>query len=247
MPSQLITATEVAELPDGPEGFLAFETICSNRLSDRLQSDEADRVDRATYASSVAAAADEYGVDPGGALALGNFTTEWNGQVATDFEAFELAVRGIVTKVQIQVGRAARAGALTLSQTDQTRIEHLVEALRSRIASEPTLDEARRKVLNKKLDELLSNLKSKKVDLARTMVIVGAFFVALDQAQAATIKLPETIASIAKLVTLAKDYQDSLLPAPPAPPKQITDQSTPTTQARSAEQFSADLDDEIPF
>jgi hypothetical protein len=79
------------------------------------------------------------------------------------------------------------------------------------------------------------------------MVIIGAFFISLDKAESAIIKLPETIGAIAKLVTMAKEYQDSLLPPPPAAPKQITDQSKAKPPTKAVEQFSADLDDEIPF
>jgi hypothetical protein len=246
---ELITEEEVNSLPDGVAGFLGFERICRERLTSYLNDlghNETEKPYRTSYCNCVAMAADEYGVDPGNLLNLARFNETHNGDVFVDFDGFDGAVRALVTRLQIQNARATRAGQLTLSQVDKTKIEHLVQVLRDRIAAEPKITDAKRKTLNKKLDELLENLRSNKVDLARTMIIVGGFFTAVSQGEGALIKLPETVGSIAKLVTLAKEYHDSLFPPPPEP-KRITDQSKRALPTAPRESFSADLDDEIPF
>lgn len=250
MTVELISTEEIEALPDGPEGFLAFERLCRERLNDeheRLGDGGYLIAWREAYMSSVSAAAFEYGVDPSENLAVRHFTRQSNDDVDYDFGSFSREVRTLVVKLQIRKGRERKAGELTLPTDKQLLIKHHVELLRGKIG-DSDLSIAKKKLLSKKLDELLTSLGAKKFDLARLMVIVAAISHAVDKTESAIIKLPDTIDAIARIVGEVQEYHDALLP-PPVAPKQITDQSPSGgfSSRRTRESLPADLDDEIPF
>ena len=196
----------------------------------------------------VSEAALEYGVDSEGELSPRNYVTQYNNSVDYDFEAFDRNVGRLVTRLQIRLSRGRKASQLVLPEEKQRTIVAYVDALRARIAEEASLDEVKRKALNKKLDELVAHLNGKKINLTQTMIIVASVFAAINQAQGAAIKLPDSIAAILRVLGVAHEYQQSLLPPPPPEPKQLTHQPNGSFRAReSKERFPEELDDEISF
>jgi len=254
MEHELITLEEIADLPDDPHAaFVEFEKICRHRLREAISTldhNESGSDFYLEYMSRVRAAAVEFEIEFSESLSIPRPSQfEYS-----DYRSFSQLVVQAVTHIQIKRVRREKLASVELAPADKLKIEHHIDLLRARI-NESDLDDGKRKSLNKRLDALLAELKGKRLDFARVMVVIASAATAINQSEAAIIKLPEAINAVIEVIGLAKREEGDRLPAPP-PQKAIEDKRQPPS-ARAVEDqskaklehtsFSADLDDEIPF
>lgn len=237
----LITHDEIVGLPDDPElAFIKFEEICARRVSDiedQLGPNEAADGAYVEYVSRVSAAARAYEISDSIQLP----TVSFSGFVYSKYAEFKYAVMKIITGLQIRSTRRLRSASVPILENDRQKIEQYVTKLRERIDSS-NLEEFKKKQLNKKLDELLAELRGKRLDLARVMLIWASVATLVNQTESAIIKLPDTISAVVEVIGWAHREELDRLPELPAPPKAIEHK---TAESHSKEIF--ELDDEIPF
>lgn len=235
-----ISDEELAALPEGMAGFVAYEALCREKLRDVLGNyghNDDDSEPRYSYLTKVFSAAEHYRVP---------ILEDEDFRVHPDFNEMEARrlfqlIEKEITKLRLQTIPDRKALSV-IEPVQVTKIEHLVAQLRQRIV-ESELDDSKKAKLYKKLDELQAVMKGKP-SLAATMVVVASIFTAINQAEAAIIKLPEVISSITEIFGLAQQEADKKLLEHKAQ-KMIEDKSSKTDAKDSYESF--DLNDDIPF
>jgi hypothetical protein len=248
---ELISLDQIQALPmdDADAAFVEFERICRSSLMtvlDSLGRDDNDEDYRLDYMSRVAAAASEYDI-------IGADYLEVPASSQYDYSfyrQFSQEVLRIVTRLQIRSVRAQQAVSVALSATEQDKIDHHISRLRSRI-EESDLDEGKKAALNRKLDELVAELKGKRTNFSKLLLAVASVVTIINQSEGAIIKLPETIAAVVEIVGYAKQEQDAALPAP-KPKLALEDKrAVPTPKAEKPKptgpKESYDLNGDIPF
>lgn len=244
----LIDQADIDELPDDPyAAFVAFESICRQRLGEVLATlGEHDNWDepRLRYISKVSVAAKEYDVPGWDELPepnVHNFQYE-------HFAAFDHAVTQITTALQIKKAKQRNAESVRLPVSRAAEITKYVEILRRRIEASD-FDEKKKASLYKKLEALRAELTGKRADLSKTMLIIASVMTAVNQAEAAVIKLPEAIAAVMKVIGYVKEDEDAekAAIAAAAAPKAIEDMRRRAPPSKAHGGFSSQSDDEIPF
>ena len=206
-----VTDEEMDGLPDGLEGFLAFESLVRTRLIKMGQSQqdgEPSLDQRYSYFSHVSEAADHFGIPEIKDLRV----SPGNSWGYDESKATAQRIDAEVMKLRFRARRGRQGSHLELSPPRRDTIQHHIVQLRKRIA-ESDLDTAKQAALNKKLDELIAELDGrKKVDLAKVLVILGGISALVTigaNVQQNIIKWPETMASIASLLDEQKEEADA--------------------------------------
>ena len=244
-----ITDSELDALPPGLAGFVGYEALCREKLKEALkgygQNDD-DTEPRNSYLTKVFSAAEHYDVPT-----LNEIEFEINGN-HDDMSMRRLfqTIDREVTKLRLQTIKD-RKGTAVIDPPQVAKIEHLISQLRQRVADSDMEDRTKQKV-NKKLDELLAIMKGKPT-LQATMVVIASIFTAINQGQAAIIKLPETISAIAEIFGHAQEDADAKA-LEYKPQKLIEDHSEDsyergfTTKPKpTGPKETYDLNDDIPF
>ena len=138
-----ITQEEMAGLPLGVAGFLAFEGLCREKLGvlERRHNDQDDPMDaRVSYLTNVINAADHYGV-PG--LSAINFDPAENFDIQ-DARAVARLIEKETSKLRF-VALKERKAVAVVDEPQRQKVEHLISQLRERVAEATALD-ARKKV-----------------------------------------------------------------------------------------------------
>ena len=246
-----ITDDELDALPPGLAGFVAYEALCRERLAECLKGygpNDDETEPRQSYLTKVFSAAEYYQVpvlDEVGFEINVNYDDNYARRLfhTIDKEVTRLRLKTI----------SDRKGTAVIEAPQILKVEHLVSQLRTRIA-ESDLEGRTKAKLYRKLDELLAIMKGKPT-LQATMVVIASIFTAINQGQAAIIKLPETISAIAEIFGHAQE--DAAIKALEyKPQKRLEDHSddsslgfttkrSTTTQAGPREAY--DLNDDIPF
>lgn len=115
---------------------------------------------------------------------------------------------------------------------------------------ESDFDEKKKAALYKKLEALKAELTGKSADLSRTMLIIASIMTAVNQAEAAVIKLPEAIAAVMKVIGYVKDDEEAEKAriAAESAPKAIEDKRPKPPQSKApVGRLSSKLDGEVPF
>lgn len=244
-----ITDAELDALPPGIPGFLAFESLCRTKPEEVLSSyghNDDDTEPRHSYLTKVFSAAEHWNVP---------VLDEVDFEVHPDFgEADTRRLFRMIdketNKLRLQTIRDRKGIIAVIEPPQATKIEHLISQLRKRIIDSEMEDRTKQK-LYKNLDELLAIMKGKPT-LQATMVVIASIFTAINQGQAAIIKLPDTISAIAKIFghaqedadikalehkpqRLIENHSDSYNTAPDAKPNKTGPRET------------YDLNDDIPF
>jgi methyl-accepting chemotaxis protein len=246
MEHELITPEEIATLPDDDSAaFVKFESICRRRMQEtisRLGQDASEDDFRLEYMGRVYAAGIEFSVPGAENLnvpATGNYQPY-------HYRNFSQDVLGIVTQLQIRSVRRAKEMSVELHVNDKRKIQHHIQQIRSRIDSTSDLDEHKKRALHKKLDALAEELNGKRLNFARTMVIVASIAAAVSQTESAIIKAPETISTIMEIIGSANELEESQRRLP-RPEKPLAIESKRQKMVTDGAHFARDLDDEIPF
>jgi len=249
----LISQAQIDDLPEDHEAaFVQFERICRQSLGELLEPlgrDDDWNGPRLRYIAMVAAAAKEYGVAGWDELTTPDPYNFQYGQ----FVAFEHEVSQIVTALQIKGAKRRNAASVKLPASRSADIAKYVEVLRRRIEASD-FDEKKKAALYKKLEALKAELTGKRADLSKTMLIIASIMTAVNQAEAAVIKLPEAIAAVMKVIGYVKEDEEAekaerAAIEAAAKPKALEDQrpKLPQSKAPVGRGFSSSLDDEIPF
>lgn len=248
-----ITDDELDALPPGIAGFVAYEALCRDRLRDALQnySDQDDDSEpRQSYLTKVLSAAEHYDVP---VLVDVDFEVDGNYNDSYAKRLFQTIDREI-TKLRLKT-ISDRKGTAVIEAPQKLKVEHLIGQLRTRIADSELEDRTKTK-LYKKLDELMAIMKGKPT-LQATMVTIASIFTAINQGQAAIIKLPDTISAIAEIFGHAQEDAEAKALEYKSP-RRIENHSedsydagssakpTPTPKP-SLHRESYDLNDDIPF
>jgi hypothetical protein len=199
--------------------------------------------------SRVGAAAEELNID--GAASLQ--PSHENGYGQNDFDDFNQAVFGIVTRLQLRALRRVAKVSVEVEPADKLKLKFQVNKLKD-LAASSVLDDDRKKAVAKKLDELLKEIDGPRMDLAKLMVILASAVAMLKTGQGFVIDSPEMMVSIMDTVSIitGKEEQRQALVEHYRKPRAIEDKSEkPKPKPKPApvpmEDFSANLDDEIPF
>lgn len=199
-----ITDEEMAALPDGIPGFLAFETLCRKRLQDILNSygpNDNDIDVRISYISNVIAASEHYEVP-------GLKELEFNPGYNFDYDAARYMAREIdrvVSRMRFASLRNQRP-EIVIEEPKRQKIAHLIEALRKRVEESTDLSERQQRQLLRRIDELSRMFASgSKPSLQATMVVIASIFTAINQAEAAVIKLPDVVNAVLELFGHAEE------------------------------------------
>lgn len=249
----MVTLSEIRHLsPIDEEAFIEFETLCRERLERGVGSvgqNDSEWPYQREYMSRVAAAAEELNI--GGANDL--LPRHESGYGANDFDDFNQAIFGIVTRLQIRALRRTAQVSVEIEPADKLKIKHQINKLKSLVASS-VLDDDRKKAVAKKLDDLLKEIDGPRMDLAKLMVILASAMALMKSGQGFVIDTPEMMASLMDTVSLItdKEHQRQALVEHYRKPRAIEDKTEkpkPALQPAPVprEDFSADLDDEIPF
>lgn len=236
----LISEADYDALPLDPEQrFVALESVCKASLYSLITQDTQevfDRTVRLEYMAIVASAAEELGIE-------GLWHPSLGGDALEDFTQFSLKVSQITTKLRLRNSSARSEFSVQLSNTTRARIKIEVDRLRNVIKGSD-LEEARKKVLFKKLDELVREIENARANFSKvmaTLAVVGASVLAGTTFLA---EAPEAIATITSLIGKDKNAEVRELERLGAPPVRPALPAPPKSPFGS---FSRELEDEIPF
>jgi len=241
---ELITAEEFDQLPEDPEEqFIELEGICRRSMTRMIDDNtraEFDHLVRMQYMTTVAAAAQELGID--------GIKYPYDAEhPANELDDFLLRVSGVVTRIRLRSGNRIRPYSVRLGTRSKGRIEIEIRKLRGWI-EEADLPGVKRKALLAKLDELAAELNHTRVSFAKIMRILAAISVPLASGTAFLAEAPAAIHTILTVIGSDKEREDEeaarLAPPPkalPAPqPKQEPKRPMPVA-------FETDFDNDVPF
>lgn len=230
-----ISDEEMDALPDGIEGFLAFESLVRTRLVDmgKTEQDGQPSLDqRYSYFSHLSEAADHFDIPEVKDLRI----SPGNSWGYDESKKTAQQIDSEVMKLRFRARRDRLGSQVQLTETRRETIQHHIVQLRKRIA-ESDLDTKKQTALNKKLDELVAELSGqKKLDLAKIVLIFGAIGTMVGigaNTQQNIIRWPETMATIASLLDEQKEETEAKRLSG-TPKLMIEDQSTAA-------------DDDIPY
>lgn len=249
----MVTLSEMRHLsPFDEEAFIEFESLCREKLERGLNSvgqNDSEWPYQREYMSRVGAAAEELNIE--GASAL--LPEHEAGYGQNDFDDFNQAVFRIVTRLQLRALRRVAKVSVEVEPADKLKLKFQVNKLKDLTASS-VLDDDRKKAVAKKLDELLKEIDGPRMDLAKLMVILASAVAMMKTGQSFVIDTPEMMVSIMDTVSIItdKEHQRHALVEHYRKPRAIEDKTekpkaAPKPRPAPVEEFSADLDDEIPF
>lgn len=251
----MVTLTEMLHLsPVDEEAFIEFETLCREKLERGLNSvgqNDSEWPYQREYMSRVGAAADELNIEGANEL----LPSHEAGYGQNDFDDFNQAIFRIVTRLQIRALRRTAKVSVEIEPADKLKLKFQVNKLKD-LAASSVLDDARKKAVVKKLDDLLKEIDGPRLDLAKLMVILASAVAMMKTGQAFITETPEMLVSIMDTVSIITDKEGArqALVEHYRKPRALEDQSEkpkvkpkPSPEPVAREDFSADLDDEIPF
>lgn len=243
--SIIITDQEMAALPDGIAGFLEYEGLCRAKLNSTISRADPndDTMDiRVSYLTNVINAAVHYDVT----------SLKWMEFEPGDSFDYSKA-RAIARQIDSEVSKmrfvamGERRPVLVIEEPQRAKVEHLIGQLRDRVR-DSDLDERKKAKLAKKLDELAGLFAGKsQPTLKDTMIVIASIFTAINQGEAAIIKLPETISAVLEVFGHAQeDANEKLLEAKVAQLR-IEHQKGEDEPTPPGPRETYDLNDDIPF
>lgn len=243
----MVTLSEMRHLsPFDEEAFIEFESLCREKPERGLSSvgqNDSEWPHQREYMSRVGAAAEELNIEGGSAL----LPEHESGYGQNDFDDFNQAVFRIVTRLQLRALRRVAKVSVEVEPADKLKLKFQVNKLKDLTASS-VLDDDRKKAVAKKLDELLKEIDGPRMDLAKLMVILASAVAMMKTGQSFVIDTPEMMVSIMDTVSIItdKEHQRQALVEHYRKPRAIEDK-TEKPKPAPREEFSPDLDDEIPF
>lgn len=234
--SILITDEEMEALPPGLSGFLAFEKLCQIRLAEieEYRGENGDTLDaRISYFNNVISAAEYFEID---SLTRLDFDPD------VDF-SYDKS-RSIARLIQKEITRLRFMSLKDnkpvpyVDEPKRSKIEHLITQLRQRV-EDSDIDDRKKEKLLKKIDELNKIFKKGgSANLQVTMLTIASFFTAINQAEAAIIKLPEVISVVLEAFGHAQEDADQ---------RSLEVKVRKLIEHHNKESDDSNIDDDIPF
>ena len=244
----MVTLAKILDLPpDDAEAFLAFEEHAREAMEQRISnanSDDSWSPFWLAYMATVQQASIECG--------LGDFT-EWSIRPPVghdEFQRFEHEVLAVKTRLQFRVARRIRGELLEPDTSDREKIKFRVQQLRDEVEASD-LPPSKKVALYEKLDQLVEEFEGKRVSRGKVLVILTAVAALMNQTQGMLLKGPETMVAVMDSIGMLvgkEDERQALLERYRKPLAiEHKHESTGGLQTSPREDFSEDLDDEIPF
>lgn len=239
MQYELISDEDYANLPDDDEQcFVTVEAVCRRNMTAIINADTSQEFDyhiREQYMSAISAVANECGIPnlEYSSFSQGNFNDRYN--------RFLFAVQAEIARIRIR-GRRNNQSSVRLESNTRTKIEHYISRIRHAIDASD-LTEARKSRLYDQLDQLIAELGKPRLNLGKTMLILGLVMAAINPASSVitiAADAPDAITNIVKLIGLDKESEQAaeLRLSPPR-------KALPSPVAKPA--VNEELDDDIPF
>ncbi|MDE1896516.1 MAG: hypothetical protein KGH91_05550 [Rhodospirillales bacterium] len=246
MSYELISEEEYANLPDEDDRcFVEFEHIVRRnmtRMIDENTSREFDLAVREQYMAAVAAVAWECHISNI------EYNPDSNNNFNEAFSRFSLAVQGEVAKIRIRLRGIRHPYSVLLTGSTRTKIEHYIARIRDTV-ERSDLDHDRKKRLWQRLDQLMAELKSPRLNFAKTMGILAAVVATTGSLVTIAAEGQSAVAHIMQLIGHDKETEEAATERLAPPPKALP--SPPATAKPAPQQPErptvAELDDEIPF
>lgn len=257
---KLVSDDDYNDLPEDDDlCFAAFESkihaSMDEKLDDDRRSSEYFQSIRSQYMASVYSVAIECGINT-----LPNPRFDNINNFYEAYNIFELAVQGEVARIRVRGRRSLGATSVQLLENTKTIINHHISRLRDAIIA-ANLPSDRKKELSGKLDELVEALEKRRLNLGKTMLVLGYVVAGLagattiaSEGPAAITHVQSAVAAIMKEVGTDKMSEDmaarrlapppKALPAPPSPSQVAALKAKgPSWEPKKPD----DLEDEIPF
>jgi hypothetical protein len=240
-----LTQSEIDEAPDGEEGFAHLVRIAQERLNQRLE--KLDREDNSEwqrigenemqFSRTVLRLGKNYDIEPFASMQIPR--TGYNSNEYTEFRAaLDDAVADLVLTNAKKLRRDTMIVSADVKEKIRTHLHHIKTHL-----EKADISDARRAALNRKLAEFEAALDKNRFNFlaAGRVAIEILSLTANGLALADSATLHKLLSGMMQTVAEAKAEDDEKrnLPAPDAP--------TVMLPAKREDEFSHDLDDEIPF
>ena len=258
---QIVSDSDYDNLPEDDDlCFVAFESKIRANMTTMLNDDDNKSHEyyqsvKSQYMTAVYAVAIECSIN---SLPIPDVTNK--NSFFEKYNIFELAVQGEVARIRIRGRRSIDATSVHLLENTKTKIIHHIAQLRHVIV-DADLSSDKRQALSKRLDDLEKELEARRLNLGKTMLMLGYVVSGLANVttiaadgQAAILHIQNTVVAIIKEVGDDKVSEDKAnlrlapppkaLPAPSSPPKTVTAEKKQSTWDLPG---GGDLDDEIPF
>jgi len=244
----IITDEEMAALPLGTAGFLAFVNLCREKLAaiEARYSDRDDPIDaRISFLTNVINAGHHYEV-PGFQNMSFDPSDDFGYQ---DARRVARLLEGEISKLRF-VALKERRGVAVVDEPARLKVEHLISQLRERVKEADTLSDRQKTKLGKKIDELAALFAGgSKPNIQATMVVIASIFTAINQAEAAIIKLPEVISAVLEVFGHAQEDADEKLLEAKVQQLRIEHQKSAEVDKPDnlPKHQTYDINDDIPF
>ncbi len=134
-----------------------------------------------------------------------------------------------------------------LTGATRTKIEHYISRIRD-VVAKSDMDAGRKRDLNKKLDELVSELTGHRLSFAKSMAILAAVMATMGSVVTISADGPSAVAHIMQLIGEDKATEETAARRLAPPPKALPAPPKPGTFGRPPPRSLPDeLDDDIPF
>jgi hypothetical protein len=246
MDYDLISEDEYASLPDEDDRcFVEFEKICRRnmiRMLDQESSGDFNQAVRQQYMAAVSAVAQECNIPNI------HYEPETGSRFWEQFDLFSLAVQGEVARIRIRLRGQRHPYSVSLTGSTRTIIEHYISRIRD-LVSKSDMDVDRKRRIEDKLDELLSELTKQRMSFAKTLAILLTLTTSLAAVTTIAADGQSAIAHIMQLIGQDKETEDEAAKRLAPPPKALPAPQNNPASRRASVRHSAtrDLDDEIPF
>lgn len=242
---------EINEAPEGEQGFLELVRVAQNRLNEQIGHYDEDNQQgiiqdiQSSFSMLVLDLGKSFEVEPFASMQVADETFGPN-----EYRAFRRTLDSYVAQLVVNTANASKRNSLVLTADLKAKIRTHLHHIREYLDNE-NIPDTKRATLNRKLAEFEAALDKNRFDyrdvgtLAMTILTLTTGGLAL--ADSGTLR--KLLTGMMQAVAEAKSQDDERrnLPAPDAPTVMLPARREEPKVQGAAEDFSADLDDEIPF
>lgn len=205
-------------LPEDPQGkFVVFESVSRKNLVKEINTNPPEKAHnfKTQYISTVAAAADELGVQ-----GLYNITSAPNPDVG--FDRFINSVNSIITKLRLRGVTLKSSTSVSVPSGIHDKIRNQVAVLKE-IIEKSDFPQERKNSLYEKLDQLIIETSQQRTNFGKVMSIIAFVSMAVHGTTGFLADAPEAIATITSLIGTSKEVEngESLRIEGPITPKAL--------------------------
>lgn len=187
----------------------------------------------------------------GDALGIEGLPTEsdtYNLSPYEEYRFFSTRLSAIVTKVRLQSQLLSRPYSVQLGRITKAKIRQEAEQLRVYI-SESDLPEKKKKLVERHIDQLLSELDKQRLSFGQVTAITAAISATIASGVTAISRAPEAYQVVTNILAsigddkIKEDAERERL----APPPKALPAPSPAAAKSGFNGFGDDLDDDVPF